>query len=292
MILSIAISICTLISTGLFNQLPNTQLYLIEYDFGSKTSEITEIRYLTSFNSLGYNNQPYFSTESEVYFTSSHEAYGLTDVYRMDLNNEVLTRITQTEESEYSPQLNVDETISVIRQELYDSQPVLQTLWKYPADLSSFGKNVLSVRSDIGYYCWLPNSEVALFIVGERNSLIQMNSITKEEKFISYNIGRCLRYDDQGGLLYVQKLGSNWMIKRRVINEGITQTITPTLDDSEDFEILSNGNLLAGKGSKLFVFDMTLKNGWKEIADLSSAGISDITRIAAKDNKVVLVSRQ
>ena len=292
MIRSIAISICTLISMGLFSQLPNTQLYLIEYDFGSKTSEVTEIRYLTSFNSLGYNNQPYLSSESEVYFTSSHEAYGLTDVYRMDLNNEVLTRITQTEESEYSPQLNVDETISVIRQELDDSQPVPQTLWKYPADLSSFGKNVLPVRSDIGYYCWLPNNEVALFIVGERNSLIQMNSITKEEKFISYNIGRCLRYDEQGGLLYVQKLGSTWMIKRRVINEGITQTITPTLDDSEDFEILSNGNLLAGKGSKLFVFDMTLKNGWKEIADLSSAGISEITRIAAKDNKVVLVSRQ
>ena len=272
-------------------QLPNTQMYLITYQGSGDEIELSKLSYLTSFNPIGYNNQPSIINDTEILFTSSYNALGLTDIYKIDLSTNHLSRLTQTEESEYSPRYNPDKTISVVRQELDDSQPIPQTLWKYPADLSSFGENVIKSRSDIGYYCWLPDNKIALFIVGERNSLHIKDLENGEEKFISYNIGRCLKYDGNGGLLYVQKLGSTWMIKRKNIEEGITKTITPTLDNSEDFDILPNGDLIAAQGRALYVFNMVTKSGWQKVIDLEENNLGEISRISVDENKIIIVVR-
>jgi len=275
----------------LYAQLPSTKMYLLEGAFANSTWEINNLEYLTEFNPTGYNNQPNWASEDEIYFTSDYKAYGLTDIYKMNLSSNSLTRITKTEESEYSPQLNADGYITVVRQELDDSQPVPQTLWSYPSDLNSYGSNLIPNRSDIGYYCMLPSNQVALFIVGDKSSLSIANLINPDDDFISYNVGRCMRYDHKGGLLYVQKIGSTWLLKRRVIDAGLTQTITPMLDDVEDFDILSDGNLIAGKGSALYIYDMLSKDGWKKLVDLNTVGINQITRLAFNNNKLVIVSQ-
>jgi len=290
----VVIFICTFLVfelAPLEAQLPTTKMYLLEGNFSGSTWRADKLQYLTEFNPTGYNNQPIWASGYEVYFTSDYSASGLTDVYRMNLNSNKLTRITKTEESEYSPQLNEDGNITVVRQELDDSEQVPQTLWSYPSDLNSFGVNLIPSRSDIGYYCMLPNQKVALFIVGDKSSLQIINLDDGEEEFISYNIGRCMRYDDKGGLLYVQKVGSTWLLKRRVLDVGLTQTITPMLDEVEDFDILPNGNLIAGKGSSLYIYNMSIKDGWKELVDLDSSGIDEITRLASNKNKLVIVSQ-
>ena len=271
-------------------QLPATKMYLLEGDFSKSSWDIDKLQYLTEFNPTGYNNQPSWSSGSEIYFTSNHNALGLTDIYKIDLRTNRLTRITKTEESEYSPQLNADGNITVVRQELDDSPQVPQTLWSYPSTLTSYGTNLIPRRSDIGYYCMLPSRHVALFIVGDKSSLQILEMDDEDEEFIGYNVGRCMRNDQNGGLLYVQKLGSTWLLKRRVLDAGLTQTITPMLDDVEDIDILSDGNLIAGKGGVLYIYNMSTKDGWKEVIDLSSAGIRKITRIAANTDKLVIVS--
>ena len=272
-------------------QLPTTKMYLLEGAFTNAAWEINNLEYLTEFNPIGYNNQPNWASEDEIYFTSDYKAYGLTDIYKMNLSTHSLTRITKTEESEYSPQRNTDGNITAVRQELDDSQSVPQTLWSYPGDLNSYGSNLIPIRSDIGYYCMLPSDQVALFIVGDKSSLRIADLNDADEDFISYNVGRCMRYDNKGGLLYVQKLGSTWLLKRRVVDAGLTQTITPMLDDVEDFDILSNGNIIAGKGSVLYIYNMSTKDSWQKLVDLGSAGIDQITRLAYNKNKLVIVSQ-
>lgn len=276
--------------TELRAQLPATKMHLLEEDFSKSKWDINKLQYLTEFNPTGYNNQPSWSSKSEIYFSSNHHALGLTDIYKLDLSSNSLTRITKTEESEYSPQLNANGNITVVRQELDDSPQVPQTLWSYPSTLTSYGTNLIPGRSDIGYYCMLPNRQVALFIVGDKSSLQIINLDNDDDDFISYNVGRCMRHDQNGGLLYVQKLGSTWLLKRRVLDTGLTQTITPMLDNVEDFDIVSDGNLIAGQGSVLYIYNMSTKDGWKELVDLSPAGIKKITRLAANNDKLVIVS--
>ena len=62
-------------------QLPATKMYLLEGDFSKSSWDIDKLQYLTEFNPTGYNNQPSWSSGSEIYFTSNHNALGLTDIY-------------------------------------------------------------------------------------------------------------------------------------------------------------------------------------------------------------------
>ena len=270
-------------------QLPTTNIITVDYVVDENKVEIDKPLFITGFNTSGYNNQPYFTGPDELLITSSFEAKGKTDIFLLNTKGRILKRVTATEQSEYSPNLNSDGTISVVREELGNHSPTLQFLWKYPADRSSFGLQGLSEYDNIGYYCWLPNQKVALFLVGERNKLVIVDMLSGEETFVSYNIGRCLRYDNNGGLLYVQKLGSAWTLRRQDLSEDISEYIGITPTNSEDFEILPNGSLISSEGTELQYFDMTKRNGWSKIIDLSSLGIKDISRIARSGKKLALV---
>ena len=52
------------------------------------------------------------------------------------------------------------------------------------------------------------------------------------------------------------------------------------MEPGEDYAWTPDGKLLMGQGAKLFVWDPTLGGDWREIADLGSAGIGGITRLA------------
>lgn len=272
-----------------FAQLPNTNVVLIEIN--GKNSISDKPIFLSGFNFDGYNNQPSFIDRNQLLITSDYKAKGLTDVYLMDLFNKKLSRITSTSESEYSPTKKPsEESFSVVRQEVTNDPNVPQYLWKYPMDGSTKGKRLVPKYQNIGYHCWLPENLVALFLVGEPHKLILVNMLTNKETFITYNVGRCLKYDNKGNLYYVLKMGSRWTIKRYNLSEDRSELITTTLPDSEDFEILPNGDLISGKGAKLYIFDMETKGEWQEVADYSTYNIRNISRIAAKDNKIALVT--
>ncbi len=273
----------------LVSQLPITNIVAFDYTIANNKIEVTNPTFLSSFNTDGYNNQPYFTNSDELLITSSYKAKGKTDIFLLNTAGNIIKRITATEQSEYSPVLNTDGTISVVREELGNASPTLQYLWRYPADRSNFGKRTLEKYANIGYYCWLPNQKVALFLVGERNKLIIVDIESGEETFISYNIGRCLRYDQNGGLLYVQKLGSAWTLRRQDLTDDISQYITSMPKNTEDFELLPNGNIISSDGGKLKYLDPNNSSEWSTIKDLTTLGIKNISRIARSGKKIAIV---
>ena len=62
-----------------------------------------------------------------------------------------------------------------------------------------------------------------------------------------------------------------------------------SMPDSEDFDILPNGQLISGKNGKLFTYHLIRKNGWKELADLEAYNVKGITRIVTTEDKIALV---
>lgn len=281
-----------LLTSSLFSaygQLPATNILLLNVESVDENGGVENIKFLTDFNRDGYNNQPHFVDENKLMISSSFDAKGLTDIYLMDLKLSKLQRITATEESEYSPLLWEDGKITVVRQELSNQKQVPQLLWQYPLARDTKGRKLFSKYQNIGYYCWLPDDELALFLVGEPSKLVIVNTKTEKETFVTYNVGRAIKYDDNGGLIYVLKMGNSWSIKRYALDEDMSQYLTTTLTGTEDFEIMPGGKIISGKGSVLYTFDPVKKDGWKKYVDLSKYKVQNISRIASFKDQLALV---
>lgn len=289
LIISILITMLTVGVKTVMGQLPVTNILLLDIDATTSNGDITPPKFLTAFNKQGYNNQPHFISKDELLFSSNFNAQGLTDIYHINLKGKTLRRITATDESEYSPLMWEDRKFTVVRQELSSQKQVPQVLWQYPLARDTKGKRLFVKYQNIGYYCWLPDEELALFLVGEPSKLVIVNTRTEKESFVTYNVGRSIKYDGDGGLVYVLKMGNAWTLKRYDLQQDMSQYLTSMLAEVEDFEIMPNGKIISGKGPILYIFDPEKKDGWKPYKDLSGYGIKNISRIASYQDKLAIV---
>ena len=181
---------------------------------------------LTGFNSLGYNNQPTFISNDEIYFSmGSTSEESQTDIVSLNLRTRVKTRVTQSEDREYSPTPLLEPYyFSCVRQEADGKNT--QRLWFFPIDRSSNGKPLLPIQTNVGYHCWLKDEMVALFIVGEPHKLAIANTLDKTVATLTSDIGRCLQRMPNGNLAFIHKpKGANWTIKELDVNTMRSKTI-------------------------------------------------------------------
>ncbi|MEO1517095.1 MAG: hypothetical protein AAFV95_18875 [Bacteroidota bacterium] len=280
-------------------RLPETNLYL--FDIEAVTDSIYRFsnpKFLSGFNLGGYNNQPSFVNDDELYITVQMPSDTTqSDIFALDLANEKLTRVTQTLESEFSPYFipptdaEIDAgnySFSAVRIETDANRS--QRLWRFPMDRSNKGSLVFRTIDNIGYYHWVGARRVALFLVGTPHRLVVADTRTETTVDIASDIGRCIQPLPNGNLAYVDKSSSgSWLLKRLDTRFYRSQLITATLPGSEDFAVLEDGTFLMGSGSKLYKLHPRKDNSWIEIADLSYYGILNISRLAVTDGKIALV---
>ena len=271
-------------------QLPSTSIYTLQMRANEEKVLLDQPQLLTGFNANGYNNQPSFVDRNKLMITSDYKALGLTDIYELNLADYEVTRVTATEESEYSPTVMPDGiNFSVVRQELDDSETVPQILWAYPLDKSTSG--AISIDLDnIGYHCWLSDHQVALFLVATPSELVIYNTQTKTTSHVAYDVGRCLKTDKKGALHYVHKIASSWNIRKYNLILERSSLVARAIVDQEDFDILPNGYLLSAKGSVLHTYRPSVDREWQPLLDLKGAGITKISRIASTSDKIAIVS--
>ncbi len=273
-------------------QLPNTNIYLFQMEQqGDSSFLFKKPQFLTAFNSRGYNNQPSFISNDEIYFSmGSTSESSQTDIVSLNLRTLVKTMVTQSEDREYSPSpLMEPYYFSCVRQEADGKNT--QRLWFFPIDRSSAGKPLLPVQTNVGYHCWLKDAMVALFIVGEPNKLAIANTLDKTVVTLTSNIGRCMQRLPNGNLAFIHKADeSNWKIKELDVNTMRSTTIVAALPQSEDFVVLPNNTFLMAKGSKLFKYKKGWDTQWLEIANFEKHNLKNITRMAiSKNGKIALV---
>lgn len=269
-------------------ELPNTNILL--FDLNQKTDSVFQFsnpKFLTGFNENGYNNQPAFISDYELYLTAQFpEDTSQTDIYALDIKKNLLTRVTATVESEYSPTLvpgrgeqDGQAFFSCVRVEVDEDGS--QRLWKFPLDRSNNGQVVFNSISNIGYHFWLNYREVLLFIVGNPHHLVLANTRDQSQKNVISRIGRCLQEMPNGDIAFVHKVTENtWLLKRMHARTLSEELITAALPDSEDFAVLGDGTIIMASGTKLFKFNRALDISWLEIADLGYYGVKKISRIA------------
>ncbi|MCC6412076.1 MAG: hypothetical protein IT270_10480 [Saprospiraceae bacterium] len=252
---------------------------------------VSKPRLLTGFNPKGYNNQPYFFGNSELYLTvQMPQDTTQTDIYALDLVARTQTRVTATPGlSEYSPTPMPDKKrFSTVRVEA-DGR---QRLWSFPKDRSDNGRPEYPDVYGVGYHAWMSDTLIAMFIVGEPHSLVVADKRSGKPIRIGMNPGRCLVALSATQLAYVQKATEQtWYLKIYDHKRKSSDILVKTIDGSEDFAVLSDGSFVAGSGSKLYKYMPGVDKEWKMVADLSGYGVGKITRLAVSPDggKLVVV---
>lgn len=238
----------------------------------------------------GYDNQPSFLPDGRTLLYTSIRENKQADIYRYNYLDHSETRLTETSESEYSPTLTPDgRYFSVIRVETDGTQ----RLWKFPL-AGGEPKLVLKTIKPVGYHLWTNARTLALFILGQPNTLQLVNAETEKTVVIAENIGRAIqRIPRRSQMSFVQKVSEQDAVIRSFDFKTLGQTtLTPTLQGSEDYAWTPDGSLLMAKDSKLFIRRPAKDSTWQELADFSAAGLKNITRLALspKGDRLALVA--
>ena len=280
---------------------PNTNVYLFDLMVtDSNDFKLTQPKFLTNFNASGYNNQPTFIDNEKIMLTVQAPGEQQTDLYHLDLTNKIKTRFTGTYESEYSagfvPAFRAkmaSRQVSCVR--VATDENKTQYLWQYPFDRSSEGSAILENLTGVGYYAWSNTKKLALFIVGEPHTLVAVDLKTNNQVTITSNIGRCLRKFPNGDIAFVHMIDEKtWLLKRLNMSTYQPELVTAMLEGVEDFTLLKDGTILIAKGSKIYKFNRKKDISWKEIANLSSLGLRNISRMSVNfaGNKLALVNER
>ncbi|QDK81530.1 hypothetical protein EXU85_24140 [Spirosoma sp. KCTC 42546] len=269
---------------------PDADIFLVDLTPKNRPTLVSKAVNMTQRK--GYDNQPSFTPDGKsVLFTSMHDD-GQTDIYRYDLQSKATTQLTKTPEGEYSPTVTPDKAyFSVIRMEMDKTQ----RLWKFPISGTGEPTLILTNVKPVGYHCWLTPDWLALFILGKPNSLQLAHVSTGDTTRIEGNIGRSLhRVPGKNALSFVHKRTSTeWEIKQLDLKTSQITTIAPTLPGSEDFVWTPDGTILMGQGAILYQLNPKSGQSWTQLADFSSIGIKQLTRLAidADGKKLALVGQ-
>lgn len=269
-------------------QLPNSQLYSFKLSKLDTLYTLSQPKYLSFFNPQGYNNQPSFKDNFEMYFVSNVYNENSTDLFYFDFQHEFLVQITATEASEYSPEYNTyKQVLNCIRV----NEKGDQTMWEYPLDNSHWGKPVLPTVDNAGYYFIYNKDTIVVFQVGDPHELRLFTTDGKISRGLSQNIGRCFDQLSDGKMTYVHKISPDkWMLRSMDLTTAKSEFIIEMPLGVEDYVVLQDNTVICGSESILYYYQVDQpERKWEVLDDMSFYRISNLTRIAVNKSEDILV---
>jgi hypothetical protein len=146
----------------------------------------------------------------------------------------------------------------------------------------------------VGYHVWADNSHLALFILGEPQTLHYLRLPTKEDTVLAQTIGRSLhKIPGQRAISFIQKTsGTDWQIKKLEPETIKITTLAATLPGREDITWTADGKIISSDGTKIYFLDPAKENKWIEVSILSgNEMLKGVTRLSvnSKGDKLAVV---
>jgi hypothetical protein len=259
---------------------PGTDIWVMELNEGGGGVSLGDPTRAT--DRTGYDNQPFFARGGDyLLFTSIDEA-GQADIYRYVFDDGSRMRVTRTApESEYSATIMPSGSrFSAIRVEADSTQ----RLWSFTLT-GSDPRVLFSDIAPVGYHAWIDANTVVLFVLGSPATLhvADWESLTSE--VVTEGIGRSLhKVPGKRAASFLQWEGSGrdrtGIIKILDLATREIEVVGEALPGNEFYAWTRGGLILSGEGTKIYMLVPGDEAGWQEVADLGSAGISGITRLA------------
>ena len=175
---------------------------------------------------------------------------------------------------------------------------LFRSLWQFPLlalDTGESARLLLKTTKPVGYQAWIDSETVALFVLGDTNTLHIVNVRSEEDEKVIGEIGRSLhKTPGRNSVSFVHKVSKEeWWVKEY---DRTTKTIHPlirTFPSREDFAWTPDGTVLMADSLKLYSWKSGIDSTWQQRADYSGSGISEISRLAVspQGNKIAIVGR-
>ena len=241
--------------------------------------------------SPGYDNQPSFGAEGKsVLFTSDRGGNG-TDIYEYHFSGQKLKRITVTTDNEYTPRAKDENTISFVR----EGKGQGMTVWNHNRE-SKLESPAFGIKEPVAYYDWNENGG-ALVWVRYASMAHYVDTSKKTNLFVIDHVRPSTPHNIPGTskFSFVHRQGDDalWIKEFDPATRAI-RPLTRTKDSKIDYCWMKDGTIIMGSGSKLFAFNEKKDKTWRLFADLSGAGLKDITRmdVAPDGKRIAIVSNQ
>jgi MarC family membrane protein len=264
-----------------------TDIYLLELDRADGVLVVRSAPVAVT-DRPGYDNQPYFTPDGRILYTSLRD--GQTDTWRYDPAARTAERVTRTPESEYSPTpMPGSDRFSAVRVEADSTQ----RLWSFASD-GSDARVVLENIRPVGYHQWLNGTWVALFVLGEPPTLRVADTSTGAARVVAERIGRSIQRVPEGeAVTFTQEVDDGWWIREYSLALDTVRTVARMLGPDEYHAWLPDRTLLTAHGTEVLRFDPDARD-WVPIVDLADAGLGTVTRLATSgegDRLAVVVDR-
>lgn len=276
------------IATSYGQALPASNIYYFTFLNQNQSLKINKALYLSNFNGDGYNNQASFIDDNNILLTSDHYDKTQTDIIKLNLLNNTMKRLTNSDESEYSPiyhsKLRAMSTVKV-------NKKLDHHLHIYKTNGFNQGYTILEDENKIDYYLWDPTTANMMYVVTTGKKLLLLNTKTGDKKIILENVGRTLKINENGLLYFVHKVADDaWYIKTYDVTTGKINLIVRTLNKKEDFELIK-GTIISGSGALIYQHVLGQSKDWVRMADLSPFGLRNITRLQIRKNKLLVIDK-
>jgi Tol biopolymer transport system component len=272
---------------------PGTDIYLVPLSAGLASMQTATPTPVST--TAGYDNQPMFSQDgTRILFSANHDGKQ-TDVYAFDRAGGRVSQITRTPENENSPTflptgIGAAGGFSVVQSEMDKTQ----RLWRFDAQ----GRNPQLILTDIkpvGYHAWVDADRLALFVLGQPNSLQLASVTTGTGEVVASGIGRSLhRIPNTRVISFVQRepSGEYW-VKQIDVDSKKIDALTKVVEGNteRDMAWMPDGKtILMSGGAKVYSWTRGA-SGWAEVFDAAAHGLGAVSRIAVspKGDAVAIV---
>ena len=260
-----------------------TDIWLLQLIKAENNSfEVSNYKKIT--DNTSYDNQPYFLPTLNSLLYVSDKNQNQTDIYQFYFATGISKKVLSTEYyKEYSPMLSYDgDKISCISIEPDGSS---QRFWEFPFS-GGMGKPLFPDITDVGYYCWLDETQIAFFRLGKPNATTDINTLylantsTGDMQLLDRDIGRCIqKAKNHNWMYYVKKYDSlNWKIKCYDIGKTLLLGEISLPIGQEDFTVGPNDVVWLTDNGK--VMEASLQNPkWKMVFDFTNYPFKNFYRI-------------
>ncbi|WP_299123797.1 nuclear transport factor 2 family protein [uncultured Winogradskyella sp.] len=275
------ISFC-LYSSFILSQ-SNTEVFLFDLETNNSKIEVKNGKNIS--NNEGYDNQPSFLDDRYVVFASTRN--GQTDIAKYDKRYNGKIWVNFTDGGEYTPlKIPNKNAVSAVRLDKDGKQRL------YSYNLSNGESTELINDLVVAYYTWYDEHILVSAVIEDQDlNLFTTNLQEGTNRKYATKVGRSFHKIPNSNLVsYISKENeSQWQIKSLNPLTGETNVIANTMQEVEDICWLDGKTILSGKDNILYKLRLQRDNDWKQVADLSTNGITKITRLAVNTSATKLL---
>lgn len=272
---------------------PGTDIYLLPLTSG--LGSMKAAKPVPVSTGPGYDNQPYFSPDgSQLLFAANRDGKQI-DVFVFNRATGQASQLTRTAENENSPTylpagIGDAGGFSVVQTE----PDRTQRLWRFNAQGAS-PQLVLRDIKPVGYHAWIDADRLALFVLGQPNTLQLASVKTGKGEVVAQGIGRSLHlvpgtravsfvHREPAGEFFVKQIDADSKkidVLTKVV-EGNTERDMAWTPDGK--------TILMSGGTKVYSWTRGA-TAWTDVFDAAAHSLGAVTRLAVspKGDAVAIV---